>query len=286
MQSARVVDEVGLLRSALFCRPDHFRWLPSNPVAEESLRRGHRFDHAAALDQHAAMVEAYRAVGVDCRFVEPDPHLPYQVFVRDAGVVTPWGPVIGALRASHRRGEYAALQAFMAAETGDIFRHVTAGCLEGGDVIPLTEGVVAIGWCGSRSEEPAVAQLAGWYRERGWEAFPVRIEDQFVHLDLMLTMVAPRLAAVCPDILDRDLATLLARLGIDTVPVSYRDTMALGCNLVALGDGQVLAPAHAPEPIARLRASGLDVRPVDIDQFRRAGGGLHCMVQPLVRDPA
>jgi N-dimethylarginine dimethylaminohydrolase len=101
----------------------------------------------------------------------------------------------------------------------------------------------------------------------------------------MMCMVAPKLAAVCVDVADDGLLAWLERKGIEIVPVSYRDTMALGCNVVALGNDRVLSSTASPALNSRLRALGLEVFDPDLSMFQRAGGGPHCLCQPLRRDP-
>ena len=69
------------------------------------------------------------------------------------------------------------------------------------------------------------------------------------------------------------------------MPVAYRDTMALGCNVVALGDDKVLSTAASKDLNDRLRARGFEVYDPDVSMFTQGGGGVHCMCQPLRRDP-
>ena len=61
--------------------------------------------------------------------------------------------------------------------------------------------------------------------------------------------------------------------------------MALGCNVVALGDSRVLSTADSTELNAKLRALGFQVYDPDMSMFTNAGGGVHCMAQHLRRDP-
>ena len=58
-----------------------------------------------------------------------------------------------------------------------------------------------------------------------------------------------------------------------------------GCNVVALGNDRVLSSTAAPELNARLRALGFEVYDPDMSRLQLAGGGVHCMCQPLRRDP-
>jgi N-dimethylarginine dimethylaminohydrolase len=62
--------------------------------------------------------------------------------------------------------------------------------------------------------------------------------------------------------------------------------MALGCNVVALGNDRVLSTAGAKDLNAKLRAAGFKVYDPDMTMFTWAGGGVHCMCQPLNREAA
>ena len=123
-----------------------------------------------AASQHAEMVSAYEDAGVRCHFLEPDPALPYQVFARDSSAMGPNGTFITQLSQWWRRGEYAPAIRFYQ-ETGIPIRGmVTAGSLEGGDVMIVEPGSVLIGSGETRTQETAARQLAGWFEEDGWEA--------------------------------------------------------------------------------------------------------------------
>ena len=62
--------------------------------------------------------------------------------------------------------------------------------------------------------------------------------------------------------------------------------MALGCNVVALGGDRVLSTLGAKDLNGRLRAAGFEVYDPDMTMFTWAGGGVHCMCQPLRREAA
>ena len=48
----------------------------------------------------------------------------------------------------------------------------------------------------------------------------------------------------------------------------------------------VLSPASSKDLNGRLRAMGFEVYDPDASMFLHAGGGIHCMSQPLRRDAA
>jgi len=281
-----VNSEYGTLRDVLLCRPDYFRWLPTSSISKATLRSGAAFDRQRAMAQHREMVQAYEDAGVTCHFLEPDEALPYQVYARDSSFMTPYGAVIAQMHQWWRRGEYAPVIRFYQKAGIPIFNMVTAAAFEGGDFDVIEPGCVLIGYCGERTQEPAARQVAGWMEAEGWEVRLAPIAEHYVHIDLMVCMLAPKLAAVCLDTTDDAIVAWLKSKKIEIVPVSYRDTMALGCNVVALGDDRVLSSAASTDLNARLRALGFEVYDPDVSMFTLGGGGVHCLCQPLRRDPA
>ena len=78
---------------------------------------------------------------------------------------------------------------------------ITAGSLEGGDVMIVEPGSVLIGAGETRTQEVAANQLAEWFREDGWEARVQPIPERYVHIDVLVAVLAEKLAAVCTEVL-------------------------------------------------------------------------------------
>ena len=279
-------SEYGVLRDVLLCQPEHFHWLPTSSISKATLAAGLRFDRDLALRQHAEMVSAYADAGVTVHKLELDEHLPYQVFSRDSSFMTPYGAVVTQMAHSWRRGEYAPVIRFYLDHDIPIYKMVTAGSFEGGDFDVIEPGSVLIGYSGERSQEEAARQVATWLEVENWEVRLQPIAEHFVHVDLMVCMLAPKLAAVCHDTTDDGVIRWLRSKQIELIPVSYRDTMQLGCNVVALGNDRVLSTAASTELNGRLRAMGFTVYDPDVTMFTLGGVGVHCMCQALRRDPA
>jgi len=279
-------SEYGVLRDVLLCRPDNFRWLPTSSISKATLASGAAFDHDLAVRQHAEMVDAYAGAGVNVHYLEPDPHLPYQVYARDSSVMTPYGAIVTQMAQWWRRGEYAPVIRFYQEHEIPIYNMVTAGSFEGGDFHMVEPGCVLIGYSGERTQEQAARQVAGWLEAEGWEVLLEPIAEHYVHIDLMVSMLAPKLAAVCPDTTGDRVLDWLRSKKIELLPVSYRDTMTLGCNVLSLGADRVLSTAQSQDLNAKLRALGLTVYDPDLTMFTMGGGGVHCLCQALRRDPA
>ncbi|MFL6602822.1 MAG: dimethylarginine dimethylaminohydrolase family protein [Steroidobacteraceae bacterium] len=277
-------SEYGRLRDVLVGPIDHFSWQAGNSVARRSERVGLRFDFATARAQYGEMLDVYRQAGVNVHILPPSAELPYQIFARDSSAMTPWGAVIMQLEKPYRRGEYAACLRFYLDAAIPIYDLVTAGNVEGGDLMILEPGIAACGYSGERSIEPAVRQLQAWFEAEGWEFHTYGFDPHFLHLDVQMGMLEANLAVVCVEAVEPELVTWLEGRGIRVIPVPYEDAMQLGCNVVALGDERVLVPASSRNLIAACRSEGLTVYAPDVSMIGNGGGAVHCMCQALRRD--
>jgi N-dimethylarginine dimethylaminohydrolase len=279
-----VDSEYGRLHDVLLCPPDNFRWLPTSAISRATLESGRRFDADVARRQHAELVSVYEAADVSCHFLEPDPALPYQVFARDSSVMTPQGAVVTQLHQWWRRGEYAPVIRFYQDSEVPIWRLVTAAALEGGDVVIVEPGVMLIGNGEERTQEQAAEQLAEWMREAGWEVRVEPIPGRFVHIDVLVSILAEKLAAVCVDVASSSLVEWLRAKGFEILPVPVEDAFELGVNAISLGADRVLSSAGADTLNEQLRTRGLEVYEPDLSSFTLGGGGAHCLAQALRRE--
>jgi arginine deiminase len=279
-----VDSEYGVLLDVLLGRPENFRWLPTSAISRATLDAGHTYDRGLAASQHAEMVSAYEDAGIRCHFLEPDSALPYQVFARDSSAMGPNGTFITQLSQWWRRGEYAPAIRFHQEAGIPIRAMITAGSLEGGDVMIVEPGSVLIGSGETRTQEFAAGQLAGWFEEDGWEARVQPFPERYVHIDVLVAVLAERLAAVCADVLPAGAVGWLRDKGFDLIEVSAEQAFTLGVNGISLGAERVISAAGAHELNAALRARGIDVIELDLSMFTLGGGGAHCLGQALRRE--
>lgn len=284
-------SEAGVLKDVLLGPPEGFRWMGLENAAwsslvRDTLRRGYSFDKQLAMRQHREMVSAYEDAGVTCHFLPLDEYNPYQVYARDSSFMTPYGAVICQMANPRRRGEYAACLRFYLDHGIPIYDMVSSGNFEGGDFNIVGEKAALVGYTDHRSEEVAARQVAGWMKAEGWEIRFAPIDQFYVHIDLMVCMLNEHCAAVCLETTEDDIVDWLKARQIEIIPASFKETMALGCNVVALGNDRVLSTAGAKDLNTKLRAAGFTVYDPDMTMFTWAGGGVHCMCQPLNREAA
>jgi N-dimethylarginine dimethylaminohydrolase len=291
MTKWNLASEAGVLKDVLLGPAEGFRWMGEENAAWSSLvrdtiRKGYKFDKQTAMRQHREMVGAYEDAGVACHFLPLDENNPYQVYARDSSFMTPYGAVICQLANPRRRGEYAACLRFYLEHGIPIYDMVSSGNFEGGDFNPIAEKCAIIGFTDHRSEEVAALQIASWMQAEGWEIKFAPIDQFYVHIDLMVCMLNSECAAVCIETTPEDIVDWLRSKKIEIIPATFKETMALGCNVVALGRDRVLSTAGARDLNAKLKAAGFTVYDPDMSMFIQAGGGVHCMCQPLNREAA
>ncbi len=279
-------SEYGRLRDVLLGPAENFRWLPTSAISKATLESGATFDSELARAQHRDLVDIYRSNSVEVHFLEPDPALPYQVFARDSSVGLPGGAVVTQMAQSWRRGEYAPVIRFYEANEIPIREMITAGSLEGGDVTIVEPGCLLIGNGEERTQIAAARQLARWMEADGWEVRIEPIPGQFVHIDVLVSILAPKLAAVCVEAASGGLVAWLREKGFEILEVSVQDAFKLGVNAISLGDERVISTAASEHLNAQLRTVGLEVFDPDLSMFTSGGGGAHCLAQALRREPA
>lgn len=276
-------DEYGVLTDVLLGTPANLKHLSTSSLSRKYLREA-PCNTDVAKQQHAELVAAYEHFGVKVHWQVEDAALPMQVYTRDSSFMTPLGAVITNMCNWWRRGEnFAAIRTYE--QMGiPIYDMISAGHFEGGDFNVIEPGCVLVGCGGERTQDEAAQQVKSWFDAEGWEVRLTHFDPYYVHIDLMVVMIAEKLAAVCLECTAPDVVDWLRAKNIEIIPVPFQDTMDLGCNVMSMGRDRVIAPKRSQHLIKALRARGFEVAEVDTSEISKTGGGIHCMAQALRRE--
>lgn len=259
-------------RTYLMCPPEYFAvkyainpWMhPEHPV-----------DLALARQQWEQLRATYVALGHSVRTIDPEPGLPDMVFAANGATVI-GGSVLGS-RFKHPQREPegpAYMNWFRRAGYRVIDPvHVNEG---EGDIVFAGRAIIA-GY-GFRSERAAGGEAAALF---GLPVISVRLVDpRFYHLDTALVVLDENTAAYYPAAFDEaGQAALAAHFGC-LIEAKDADAETLGLNGTSDGRNVVL-PVQADGLAREIGAAGFTVVPVDMSEFKKAGGGPKCCTLEL-----
>jgi arginine deiminase len=239
--------------------------------------------------------------------------LPNLMFPRDVVSIVGRGAVRGTMRTDARRPEEVLMEVLLGQDphmrrlqcwsSGDLD-------VEGGDVLPIGDGVVVIG-IGQRTSLRAARTLArrllagGGAREVVGALIP---PGGPFHLDLAVTMVDRDTFLIDRPVVDA-ITTVrwqlheracpgggfigALRAALDGGPLTVIEALAgdhgrgwdRGTNVVAVRPGTVIAYADNRATNRRLERAGIDVWPVAGRELGKGRGGPRCLTAPLARTP-
>ncbi|MBI2879969.1 MAG: hypothetical protein HYY21_00170 [Candidatus Tectomicrobia bacterium] len=288
-------SKIGKLRYALVMPPTENEAAPEileDPVFY-GLPDGVPPDLAKMREQYRRLVRALEHNGVELETMEvPEVMMgpycrnrmvwaPASAFVIDGGAIVPRYGL-----APWRKGLEAVIARKLASLGCPILYTVHGnGIMESGGNIFFLDPHHALIGIGPSGNEEGFEQVSHLLRRNGVKEIHRVVFTGDIHLDLVFGLVDAWLALVYPPGLGAETIDYLKGKGIRLIEVSEEEHANSACNVLALEPGKVIMCAGNPQANEALRERGVTVIEVEMGEFVLAGGGPHCAVGCLIRDP-
>lgn len=267
--------------SFLMCRPDfydtHFLFNPWMDFREKVNKK-------KAISQWQKLKEAIEKEGGEIELINPDWQETAQVFVRDNAFVFDTNKVL-ILRSYGPRGkrEPKILAKWFKKKKYQVYFLPKKFYLEGGNILWLNRNTILAGWKPGdqiKSYNWFVEFLKKERKENIKLILLKLIDKKYLHLDTILSPLAGKGFLVYKRGLNvgKNWKNSALWQGKDIIELNEKETF--GANLITLKE-TIITSTLLEKTIKKIEKLGFEVKNLDLSEFHKAGGGVHCLTLNL-----
>lgn len=134
-----------------------------------------------------------------------------------------------------------------------------------------------------RTDQAGVDNLRDQLSKFGYTVVGVPLAPEYLHLDMVFNIVADKICIASTQVLPFWFLNMLKRRNFTIIDVPEELILKHGCNVQALGNDKVLGIKNNHSVNKSMRAAGLEVIELPLEQVLKGGGGPHCMTFPVKR---
>lgn len=261
------------VKRALLCRPNHFTVeYIINPHMQPFT-----VNTANAIKQWQELVRVLESLDIRVEVIKQESDVPDMVFATDQGIVRDGVVLLANFRFTQRQKERLYYRDWFR-EHGFTLRALSnVFPFEGGDTL-FFQDMLFVG-TGFRASVSSCEELA---QKLSIDVMPLRLVDPyFYHLDMAFLPIDTETAFYFPDAFSRNSRHLLKRLVPDLRVFSKEDADNYAANSFVSGDDIVVSAGLSAELRAEFKTLGLRIHEVNVSEFKKAGGGIHCLINVL-----
>jgi N-dimethylarginine dimethylaminohydrolase len=282
---------VGKLERVLVCSPRTAGWNRAERVARwKELGFLHPPDFRTAQAQHEALCAELVRAGAEIVELPPADELTLDaVYTHDASLPIDFGLILmhpgkaNRVAEAKQHGLFAGL-----ASTKMLGEVLPPGNTEAGDMVWLDAHTLLVGQ-GYRTNAAGIQQMRDLLAPNGVEVLSAPLPygpgpSACLHLMSLISLLDERTALVDLPWLAVETVELLKARGYQFVEIDASERDTLACNVLALGQGRLLAIDENRKTNQRLRDAGFEVRTFSGTELCINGsGGPTCLTRPLLR---
>jgi len=278
------------LRRVMICAPESAGWTdPNRAAAWRSLGYFHP-PTAEAVRQHGRLRQLLDGSGAEVLSLPPGAPLTLDaVYAHDASILTDFGAICLRMGKAAREAEPALHGAFYASQGIPVMGRLEApATAEGGDMVWLDPDTLLVGH-GYRTNGPGIAQIASLLKPHGVSVIEAplphgRGPGDCLHLMSLMSVIGERSILVDLGWLSVPTVNLLREMEFKMVEIDPSERATLACNVLALGEGRLVAIEENAATNRRLREAGFEVSTFPGSEICHNGsGGPTCLTRPILR---
>lgn len=256
------------MQKVLMCPPDFFEveYIINPWMKPESV------DRARAMSQWQDLVVTYLRSGVFVEIIEPKKEVPDMVFATDQGISYEKGILLSNFRYAERQPETKYYQKWFADHNYPLQQIPKKYTLEGGECLSWGDYLLVGTGFRSHPEAPKILQKYLQQTVVGLEL----VDPMFYHLDTCLFPLNDQVVFYYPKAFSARAIKQLKKLVPDLQEFTEEEVFGFAANSVVVGR-TVVMQKNNPTFAERVRAYGYTVKELDVSEFIKSGGGIHCL---------
>jgi N-dimethylarginine dimethylaminohydrolase len=246
-------------------------------------------DFAVAEAQHAELRRTLEAAGVEVIAFSGEGLSLDAVYMHDPSFVTDHGAICLNMGKAARQGEPARHSEFYRQMGIPALGEVCPpGTAEAGDMVWLDGKTLLVGR-GYRTNRAGIEQLRALLGPRGVNVIAAPLPHGkgpgcCLHLMSLMSLLDERTVLVDLAWLAVETMQLLCERGFRFVEIDTSERETLACNVLALGEGRLLAISENERTNRRLKEAGFEVKTFAASEIGiNGGGGPTCLTRPILR---
>lgn len=262
------------VRRVLMCPPTHFKF---NYIINPHMRPG-SVDATLAMIQWEKLVKTVESLDIQVEIIEPERDSPDMVFATDQGIVKNGELLLSSFKYPERQKESQHYHKWFEAHNFKVKTLPKTVSFEGwGNSLFLGDKLLAgVGFRAGKDSTKALAERLKV------EVVPLELTDpRYYHLDIALLIINAETAFYYPAAFSENSRHLLEELVPNLIPLSPEAAASYGANSFVSGNDIIISSNTPPSFLVSLEKLGLRTHEVDVSEFYKSGGGIHCLINAL-----
>lgn len=261
------------VKKVLLCRPSHF----TVEYVINPHMKPYTVESTQASRQWEDLKRTLESLSIEVEVIDQREDVPDMVFATDQAIVRDGAALLANFRYSQRKKERIYYRKWFKEHGYKVRALSNIFPFEGGDALFMGDALYV--GTGFRASVASCEELS---QKLNVDVIPLRLVDPFFyHLDMALLPIDHETAFYYPAAFSEHSESVLKKLVPNLLTMSRATAEAYGANSFVSGRDVVISQGVPKDFKKQLKNLGLNAHEVDISEFKKAGGGIHCLINVL-----